>query len=29
MIGDSRLWTSLPIPTILISPDDLIEESRR
>ena len=26
MKSDHRIWTSLPIPTLLISPDDLIED---
>lgn len=26
MNSDRRIWTSLPVPTILISPDDLIED---
>ena len=27
MIPDSRLWVSLPIPTLLIAADDTIEDA--
>ena len=27
MISDTRIWASLPIPSLLISPDDLIEDA--